>query len=76
MRYKTVAFHADIRKKDGAAGVARELEAVLNAHAEQGWEYVGMTTLTYSVGAGCLASFLGAKAQIGQLDAVVFKRDQ
>lgn len=74
MQYKAVPFHADIRQQDGAQGVAKRLESVINEHAAQGWEYMHIATVSYSVQAGCLAGLFGAKATMGQLETIMFRK--
>ncbi|URW80968.1 hypothetical protein [Xiashengella succiniciproducens] len=40
MDYKVVPFVAQITQKDTTATVAGQLQALINEHSSQGWEYV------------------------------------
>lgn len=45
MRYKTVAFRANISVNGGATDVASQLATLISAEATNGWDYVRLETV-------------------------------
>lgn len=42
MQYKAVGFNPPMTRGNSVAGAAVELEALIQANASQGWEFVGL----------------------------------
>lgn len=55
MRYKVVAFRANITSSGGAADVATQLATLISSEATGGWDYLRLETVeTYIAGdSGC-----------------------
>ena len=45
MEYKVVPFLADILASEGTDKAAKQLETLINQHADEGWKYHGLETL-------------------------------
>ena len=44
-QYRVVPFKGDIRAGEDFSGATEQLQQLINAHAEQGWDYVRLETL-------------------------------
>ena len=75
MDYKVVPFLAQITQKDTTATVAGQLQALINEHSSQGWEYVRLENVETQVAPenGCFG--IGAKPGFNTIfKMVVFKK--
>ena len=75
MKYKVVPFKASIGNADGASAAASQLESLISAQAESGWDYVRLEQVdTYVAGSsGCFG--LGATpGQNTSIAMVVFRQ--
>jgi len=77
--YKVVPFIG--RLKSGLFGsvedagmVSTQLESVINQHAGQGWEFVGLNDVNIEIKPGCLAGLFGSKTAFMPFDQVIFRR--
>lgn len=76
MEYKVVPFIASIDSKNGTSNhVADQLETIIKSYNAQGWEYMGLGSVTTYIQpeTGCF----GIKAKSGYTTAnqmIVFKR--
>ena len=59
---------------EDAAEVSKQLEAVINQHASQGWEFVAVNDVNIEIKPGCLAGLFGGKTAYMPLDQVILKR--
>ena len=74
-QYKVVPFTASIGLNEGSTQAAAQLEKLIQAMVQEGWEYVRLESLeTYVAGSsGCFG--IGATAaRITSMSMVVFKR--
>lgn len=42
MQYKTVGFYPPVTRESPTESAASSLESIINAHAADGWEFVGV----------------------------------
>jgi hypothetical protein len=56
-----------------AGTVSRQLQTLINRHAQQGWEFHSITKVSVEVAPGCLALF-GATTSYVTFDQVIFRR--
>lgn len=58
MKYRVVKFLPTVDRSEGAAGAAKQLEEMINSHADQGWKFRGLENvemvLTTAGQAGCM----------------------
>jgi hypothetical protein len=54
--------------------VAEQLENIINAYAEKGWEFVGMHDVTIEIPPGCIGGLLGGTTTYTKYDEIIFKR--
>lgn len=57
-----------------AGDVSKQLAAVINQHASQGWEFHTLNDVDIEVKPGCLAGLFGAKTAFMPFDQVIFRR--
>tara|TARA_B100000902_G_scaffold384854_1_gene425495 strand:- start:127 stop:357 length:231 start_codon:yes stop_codon:yes gene_type:complete len=76
MEYKVVYFHPDVKDTDGASGAASQLEALINKHAREGWEYYRMEGMRVElIATGCNAMFTSKDAaKTKNLQLIVFRK--
>ena len=74
--YRVVPFVGQIRSGDDVAQVSSQLEALINQHASQGWEFQTLNDVNIKVQPGCLAGLLGAKTAYVSYDQIVFRRSR
>ncbi len=72
-RYQVMPFIGKIKGNQSAIDVSNQLEALLNKGAENGLEFVELSSVNIEVQPGCLAALLGAKASYVRFDMAVFK---
>jgi hypothetical protein len=57
-----------------AAAVSQQLQALINQHAQQGWEFHSVGKVGAVVSPGCLGSLFGAATSYITFDQVIFRR--
>ena len=67
----TITVQASQHKGDEAA---QYMESIANSHAEQGWEFYRVDTLSVAIPPGCLAALFGDKGSQSQYYVVTFRR--
>ena len=67
----TISVQASQHKGNEAA---QYMEAIANSHAEQGWEFYRVDTLSVSIPPGCLAALFGDKGSQSQYYVMTFRR--
>ena len=76
--YKVVPFIGKLKSGlfsvQDAGDVSKQLQAVINEHAGQGWEFVTLNDVNIEVKPGCLAGLFGAKIAFIPFDQVVFRK--
>ena len=72
--YLVLPFMGKIKGSQSAAEVSTQLQAVINQHAGQGWEFCQLNDVSIEVSPGCFASLLGAKKAYIQLDQLILRR--
>lgn len=65
MNYKVVPFNAGMKKGEGTAKAASQLEALINQHAGDGWRYRGLETLQTVVTTPAVAAVPGTNGCMG-----------
>ena len=75
MEFKVVPFTANITRNDTSATVAKQVQTIIDAHTEMGWEYVRMESVETTVAPtkGCF----GIGAQPGfttSFQILIFKK--
>jgi hypothetical protein len=75
-QYRVIPFIGAINSGQTASDVSQQLEAEINRHAAQGWEFWTLNDVNIQVNPGCLAGLLGAKASYMAFDQLVFRREQ
>jgi hypothetical protein len=75
MEYKVLPFNAHLTRKDSADEAANQLQRCIDEMQSQGYEFVGMGSITTNVAGtnGCLG--IGAKPDfmVG-VDVVIFRK--
>lgn len=72
-RYQVMPFIGKIKANQSAIEVSNQLEELLNKGAENGLEFVELSSVNIEVQPGCLAALFGAKASYVRFDMAVFK---
>lgn len=77
--YMAVPFVGKLRRGlfnvvEDAGEVSRQLTALMNLYANQGWEFCAMNDVDIEVKPGCLAGIFGARTAFFPLDQVIFRR--
>ena len=77
--YKVVPFIGKLRSGlfgsiEDAGEVSKQLGAVINEHANQGWEFAGLNDVNIEIKPGCFAGLFGSKTAYIPLNQVIFKR--
>ena len=72
--YKVVPFIGRIKRKQSAADVSAQLEAVIDSYASEGWELYQMADVNIEVSPGCLAGLFGGKQSYVRFDQLIFRR--
>ena len=67
----TISVEASQHKGNEAA---QYMEAIANSHAEQGWEFYRVDTLSVAIPPGCLAALFGDKGSQSQYYVMTFRR--
>lgn len=73
--YKVVPFIGRLQSGQNAEEVSNQLQAVIDQHSKQGWEFHTLNDVNIEVRPGCLAGLFGAKASYIQFDQIIFRRD-
>ena len=77
-QYKVVPFIGQIKggtfSTNNAQTVSSQLEAVIQEHAKQGWDYYSTEKIGIEVQPGCLGSFLGQKSAYINFDQIIFRK--
>lgn len=76
--YAAQPFIASVRSIDGkaAAQASDELQKVINANAQDGWEFYQIGAISIVANPGCLAALTGAKAGSVRMDQLIFRRER
>lgn len=78
-KYRVIPFIGQIKggsfSSDNAQTVSAQLEQVINAQAQAGWEFVGVEKIGIEVQPGCLGALLGQKSAHIMFDQIVFRAD-
>jgi hypothetical protein len=76
--YKVVPFvgrlDAASTGRGSAAAVSQQLEALINLHAQQGWEFHSISKVGAVVSPGCLGSLFGGATSYINFEQVIFRR--
>jgi hypothetical protein len=59
---------------DPTATAAGYVEQVINSHALEGWEFVGVGEMSVTERPGCLGSLLGYKETLTVYNILIFRR--
>jgi hypothetical protein len=73
-QYKVVPFIGKIKGSGSVEVISAQLEAIINDHASQGWEFYQINDVNIEVQPGCLSSLFGAKVAYVKYDQVIFRR--
>lgn len=78
--YHVVPFIGEVSNENmnltNASAVSGQLQSEIDSHAEQGWEFQGITTVNVQVKPGCLASLFGTRASSLVFEQLIFRRPQ
>ena len=74
--YKVVPFIGKIKSNESAAEVSRQMQAVINENANDGWEFCQMTDVNIEVAPGCIPGVFGKKKTYVKFDQIVFKKSK
>ncbi len=72
--YKVVPFIGTIKKKENAGHVSAQLQAIINEHADRGFEFHSFGEVSIAINQGCLASLLGHGTKYTKYDQLIFRR--
>lgn len=72
-QYKVVPFRGHAKGGLNATDVAKQLEAIIQQHAAQGWEFCQLSDVNIEVQPGCIAGLFGAEVQYARFDQVIFR---
>lgn len=75
--YKMVQIPPNIEvqaKKHKGSEAANYLQNVVNAHAEEGWEFHRIDSIGVKTTAGCFAALFGHKASFDHYHVISFRR--
>lgn len=64
----------DISDIETARKVSEQLQATINQHAEQGWEFYRVDKVNIQIAPGCLGTLTGVRASLITFDQVIFRR--
>jgi hypothetical protein len=73
-QYKVVPFSTRVKMGSPTAECSTQLEAIINDHAKQGWEFHQIAQINIEVQPGCLAGLGGARPTNMPIDQVVFRK--
>jgi hypothetical protein len=79
--YKVLPFIGQLKSGlfgvvlQSAADVSKQLEAVINQQANEGWEFVALNDVNVEIKPGCLAGIFGGKTAYLPFDQIVFRRE-
>ena len=59
---------------EDAGEVSKQLSAIINIRANDGWEFVSLTDVNIEIKPGCLAGLLGNKTAYIPFDQIIFRR--
>lgn len=75
--YHVVPFYAKVKTgiftPANAGDIAAQLQAVIDSHTAQGWEFYAFGDVDVNVAPGCIASLLGARGGDISYDMLVFR---
>jgi hypothetical protein len=72
--YKVLPFIGKLKKGQGADEASKQLDAMINTFAVDGWEFYQLADVNIEVAPGCLAGILGADVSYIRFDQLVFRR--
>lgn len=76
--YKVVPFIGNLKKDvftvENAQKVSDQLQQLINAHAQQGWEFYRIDAVQIQISPGCLAGLFGQRTSWITFDQVVFRQ--
>jgi hypothetical protein len=76
-QYLVVPFQGQAKGSlDGKAiaGVAHQLQDVINTTVAAGWEFVEVASVTIAVAPGCLGGLFGARSAFTTFEQVIFRK--
>ncbi|WP_368928647.1 DUF4177 domain-containing protein [Alcaligenes faecalis] len=76
--YKMVQVPPNITvdaKKHKGNEAAAYLQGVVNAHAEEGWEFHRIDSIGVQTTAGCLGALFGKKAEFSRYHVISFRKE-
>lgn len=73
-QYLVVPFQGQIKSGGSVGQVSAQLQAVINQHANQGWEFHTLNDVNIEVTPGCLSALFGAKNAYVSYDQVIFRK--
>lgn len=77
-QYLTVPFmgstKGDKLTPENIASVGQQLQDAINQHAQAGWEFCSLDTVSFSQSPGCMASVFGGKPTVLNFDYLIFRR--
>lgn len=74
-QYQVVPFIGKIKGSQTATAVASQLQATIDQHVSQGWEFWQLTDVNIEVQPGCLAGLLGQKTSYVRFDQLIFRKE-
>jgi hypothetical protein len=74
--YKVVPFIGQIKSGQSAVEVSKQLQAIIDQAAKEGWEFYQLTNTNIEVQPGCLAGLVGTKASYVTYDQVIFRKSK
>lgn len=72
--YKVVPFIGKIKNGQGAQEVSKQLQSMIDAHVNDGWEFYQLSDTNIEISPGCLAALFGAKESYVKFDQVIFRK--
>lgn len=76
--YKThqLPQNVEASAKDRNTAVAEMVQRVIDAHAQDGWEYYRADNFTVTTPPGCLSALLGRKTEYASYSVLIFRKLQ
>jgi len=76
--YRVVPFLGQLKREiadmETARKVSEQLQAVIDEHSKQGWEFYRVDKVNIQIAPGCLGSLTGQRAGLITFDQVIFRR--
>jgi hypothetical protein len=78
--YLVVPFLGQLKKgvfnNADADDVSKQLQALINKHVGQGWEFYTINDVNIEVKPGCLAGLFGSSSSFISIDQVIFRKQK